>query len=123
MTDKKRPGRWKGTRHYQPRVDRYTVQARVSAPLLERLIEIAQEEGRTMGVTAGTLMLLGAGVWRRLCEQPELGKWHLWSYKAELLLLADMHFVEDMYALQDEAAQAYVARRKNPKLSERSKYY
>lgn len=123
MTDKRHPGRWGGKKHFRPRQDRYSVVARVSAPLFERLAEIATEEARSMGVTAGTLILLGAGVWRRLREQPELGKWHLWSYKAELLLLADMHFVEDMYALQDEAAQAYVARRKNPKLSERSKYY
>ena len=98
----------------------------VSPALYERLIAVKEAEKRTLAEVSGALMLLGAGVWRRLRERPEILKTFVYEDKAELLLLADFQLTAEIRDVMDEAGEAVIARdrkRRGEELKERSSFY
>ena len=98
----------------------------MSPAVYERIVNIAERERRTFKRVAGALLMLGCGVWRRLRQRPELLKTFVFHDKAELLLLADLQYVELLRAAMDDSAEAILdrdSRKRNADLGERSRFH
>jgi hypothetical protein len=118
--------KWKTRRAIAKHDTKIECAVRISPTTYERVVAVAVAEGRTFPEAAGVLIMLGAGVWRRLRERPEISKTFIYENKAELLLLADLQLTQELLALQQAEADAVIRRdryRRELELSERSKYY
>jgi hypothetical protein len=116
VTLRKKPGRKPGRR--SKKVARTVL---VSPPLDDVVWEISEIERRTYREVAGALILLGAGVWRRLREHPHIRKGYVFSADADLLLLAKKHIAEEFFEVQQDEADRVIAR--SHRFNERSDYY
>jgi hypothetical protein len=101
----------RGFKKKNPKVG-YTVhlEVRLSPILLSSIREIAAQERKPLTAILAPIILLGCGVWRRLKERPEILKDRELGHKSELLLLADLQFVQTIKELQEEVAAEIIER-------------
>jgi hypothetical protein len=113
---KRRPGRPRNKR--SAKIAR---EVRVS-PILDDVVwEIVETERRRYPEVGGMLMLLGAGVWRRLREHPHIRKGFAFDNDAALLLLAQREIAEEFFDVQADEADRVLAR--SHRFNERSEFY
>lgn len=118
-----RRGRPRATRKLHPRKRSTKIlrQVRVSSALDDAVLAIVDTELRPYTEVGEALMLLGAGVWRRLREHPSIAKGFVFGRPAELLLLADRQIAEEFFEIQKDEADRVIAR--SHRFNERSEFY
>ena len=94
---------------------------RVSPALDDVVWQISEAEDRPYTEVGGALMLLGAGVWRRLRDHPYIRKGFAFDSDAALLLLAQRDITEEFFDVQADEADRVIAR--SHRFSERSEFY
>lgn len=113
---KRRAGRPKNKR--SPKIER---KVRIS-PILDDVVwHISETELRPYPEVGGMLMLLGAGVWRRLREHPHIRKGYAFDSDAALLLLARIETAGEIFEVQADEADRVIYR--SHRFNERSEFY